>query len=93
MFASSAAASNTIARAGSVALEPRSPNALVDVTLDGKTTPVLRATTEMLVDGMVIRAGNAGPTAVGDRHGFIGRFARSLPAGFYNTPDGRARES
>ena len=59
------------------------PNALVDVTLDGKTTPVLRATTEMLVDGMVIRAGNAGPTAVRDRHGFIDRLARFVPAGFY----------
>jgi sarcosine oxidase, subunit alpha len=59
------------------------PNALVDVTLDGKTTPALRATTEMLVDGMVIRAGNASPTAVGDRHGFIDCFARFLPAGFY----------
>jgi sarcosine oxidase subunit alpha len=59
------------------------PNALVDVTLDGKTTPALRATTEMLVDGMVVRAGNASPTAVGDRHGFIDRFARFLPAGFY----------
>ena len=59
------------------------PNALVDVTVDGKTTPALRATTEMLVDGMVIRAGNASPTAVGDRHGFIDRFARFLPAGFY----------
>ena len=59
------------------------PNALVDVTLDGKTTPALRATTEMLVDGMVIRAGNASPTAFGDRHGFLDRFARFLPAGFY----------
>ena len=59
------------------------PNALVDVTLGGKTTPALRATTERLVDGMIIRAGNADPTAVGDRHGFIDRFARFLPAGFY----------
>ena len=74
-----------------MAREPRSSNALVDVTLDGKTTSALRATTEMLVDGMVIRAGNAGPIAVDDRHGFIGRFARSLPAGFStHQMDGRA---
>ncbi|MBS9721938.1 (2Fe-2S)-binding protein [Tianweitania sp. BSSL-BM11] len=59
------------------------PNALVDVTLNGVTTPNLRATTEALVDGMVVRAVNASPTAAGDRKGFLDRFAALLPAGFY----------
>jgi len=59
------------------------PNALVDVTIDGRTTPALRATTEPLLDGMTIRAGNAQPTASGDRFGIIDRFARFIPAGFY----------
>ena len=59
------------------------PNALLDVTIDGKTTPALRATTEPLLDGMIIRAGNASPTASGDRLAFINWFARFLPAGFY----------
>lgn len=59
------------------------PNALVDVTLGGKTTPNLRATTEPLVDGMIVRSVNASPTAATDRNSFIDRFAAFLPAGFY----------
>ncbi len=59
------------------------PNAIVDVTLHGRTTPNLRATTEPLADGMAIRSVNAAPTAEGDRFGFLDRFARFLPAGFY----------
>ena len=59
------------------------PNGLVDVTLSGKTTPNVRATTEKLVDGMVVRAGNADPGAETDRHGFIDRLAQFIPAGFY----------
>ena len=59
------------------------PNALVDVTLNGATTPNLRATTEALVDGMIVRSVNASPTAADDRKGFLDRFAAFLPAGFY----------
>ncbi|WP_312795952.1 2Fe-2S iron-sulfur cluster-binding protein, partial [Tianweitania sp.] len=59
------------------------PNALVDVTLDGITTPNLRATTEALKDGMIVRSVNASPTAAADRKGFLDRFAQFLPAGFY----------
>ncbi len=59
------------------------PNGLVDVTLSGKTSPNVRATTEKLVDGMVVRAGNADPGAETDRHGFIDRLAQFIPAGFY----------
>ncbi|HEV7416473.1 MAG TPA: 2Fe-2S iron-sulfur cluster-binding protein, partial [Tianweitania sediminis] len=59
------------------------PNALVDVTLNGVTTPNLRATTEQLVDGMAVQSVNASPVAASDRNGFIDRFAQFLPAGFY----------
>ena len=59
------------------------PNALVDVTVAGKTTPNLRATTEQLVEGMVVKSVNASPTADADRNGFVDRFARFIPAGFY----------
>ena len=59
------------------------PNALVDVTIAGKTTPNLRATTERLADGMSVKSVNASPTADDDRNGFVDRFARFIPAGFY----------
>ena len=59
------------------------PNALVDVTLDGRTTPNLRATTEPLVAGMAVRSVNAHPTAEGDRGAFLDRFAAFIPSGFY----------
>ena len=59
------------------------PNAIVDVTLAGRTTPNLRATTEPLADGMTIRSVNARPTAEADRLGLLDRAARFLPAGFY----------
>jgi sarcosine oxidase subunit alpha len=59
------------------------PNALVDVTVDGRSTPNLRATTEYLRDGMAVRSVNASPSAVADRNGYLDRFARFLPAGFY----------
>lgn len=59
------------------------PNAIVDVTLAGRTTPNLRATTEPLADGMTIRSVNAKPTAEADRLGLLDRAARFLPAGFY----------
>ncbi|MEO4000269.1 2Fe-2S iron-sulfur cluster-binding protein [Mesorhizobium sp. CAU 1732] len=59
------------------------PNAIVDVRLDGRTTPNLRATTEMLVEGMEVRSVNSKPTADADRLGIIDRLAPFLPAGFY----------
>ena len=59
------------------------PSAIVDVTVDGKTTPNLRATTESLVAGMDIRSVNAAPTAEGDRLGLLDRLSPFLPAGFY----------
>ncbi|MCB1448972.1 MAG: (2Fe-2S)-binding protein [Nitratireductor sp.] len=59
------------------------PNAIVDVTIDGKTTPNLRATTERLVDGMEVRSVNSAPSAARDRSALLDRFARFLPAGFY----------
>ncbi len=59
------------------------PNALVDVSLDGRTTPNLRATTEPLVAGMAVRSVNAYPTAEGDRGAFLDRFSAFIPAGFY----------
>ena len=59
------------------------PNAIVDVTLDGKRVPNLRATTEMLADGMAITSVNSSPDAVSDRSALLDRFARFLPAGFY----------
>lgn len=59
------------------------PNAVVDVTLAGKTTPNVRATTEPLADGMAVRSVNAAPTAEADRAGFLDRFAAFIPAGFY----------
>ncbi len=59
------------------------PNALLDVTIDNKTTPNLRATTEPLRAGLDARAVNADPSAAEDRHGRIDRLARFLPAGFY----------
>ena len=59
------------------------PNALVDVTVNGRSTPNLRATTEPLQDGMEARSVNASPTAARDRNGFLDRFSRFIPAGFY----------
>ena len=62
---------------------PEEPNALVDVTLDGRTTPNLRATTEPLVEGMALRAVNAHPSAAADRNRVFDRFSAFIPAGFY----------
>ena len=59
------------------------PNALVDVTVGGRTIPNLKATTEPLLAGMVVRSVNTRPSAEGDRSGFLDHFARFLPAGFY----------
>jgi sarcosine oxidase subunit alpha len=59
------------------------PNALLDVTIDGRTTPNLRATTERLLPGMSVRSVNASPTAERDRAGHLDRLAAFIPAGFY----------
>jgi sarcosine oxidase subunit alpha len=59
------------------------PNAVVDVTLDGATTPNLRATTELLRAGMDVRSVNAKPSAEADRFGILDRLSAFLPAGFY----------
>ena len=59
------------------------PNAILDVGVSGRVTPNVRATTEPLVEGADVRAGNAAPTAEGDRNGFLDRLAPFIPAGFY----------
>jgi sarcosine oxidase, subunit alpha len=59
------------------------PNAIVDVTRNGATTPNLRATTEPLENDIAVRSVNAAPTAAADRAALIDRLAPMLPAGFY----------
>ena len=59
------------------------PNAIVDVTREGKTTPNLRATTEALENDIAVRSVNAAPTAAADRAALLDRLAPVLPAGFY----------
>jgi sarcosine oxidase subunit alpha len=59
------------------------PNAIVDVTRDGATTPNLRATTEALENDLAVRSVNAAPTAAADRAALVDRLAPLLPAGFY----------
>jgi sarcosine oxidase subunit alpha len=59
------------------------PNAIVDVTRGGKTTPNLRATTETLENDLAVRSVNAAPSAAADRAALIDRLAPALPAGFY----------
>ena len=59
------------------------PNAIVDVTRNGLTTPNLRATTEALENDMAVRSVNAAPTAAADRAALLDRLAPVLPAGFY----------
>jgi sarcosine oxidase, subunit alpha len=59
------------------------PNAIVDVTRNGATTPNLRATTEALENDMAVHSVNAAPTAAADRAALIDRLAPILPAGFY----------
>jgi sarcosine oxidase, subunit alpha len=59
------------------------PNAIVDVTRGGSTTPNLRATTEPLENDLAVRSVNAAPTAAGDRAALLDRLSPFLPAGFY----------
>ena len=59
------------------------PNAIVDVTRSGRTTPNLRATTEALEDDLAVRSVNALPTAAYDRAALIDKFSAFMPSGFY----------
>lgn len=59
------------------------PNALVDVSINGHTTPNLRATTELLREGLCARSVNTSPSAQSDRSRVLDRFANFIPAGFY----------
>jgi sarcosine oxidase subunit alpha len=59
------------------------PNAIVDVTRGGITTPNLRATTEPLENDLAVRSVNASPTAAADRAAFLDKLSMFLPAGFY----------
>jgi sarcosine oxidase subunit alpha len=59
------------------------PNAIVDVTRSGRTTPNLRATTEALENDLAVRSVNAAPTAAEDRAALIDKLAAFMPAGFY----------
>ncbi len=58
------------------------PNAIVDVIAPSSIRNC-RATTELAVDGMVVRSVNASPTAAKDRNAFLDRFARFIPSAFY----------
>ena len=59
------------------------PNAIVDVTRFGRTTPNLRATTEMLENDLAVRSVNARPTAGEDRAAPLDAFSAFMPSGFY----------
>ena len=59
------------------------PNAIVDVTRGGLTTPNLRATTEALENDLAVRSVNAAPTAAADRAALLDKLSPFLPAGFY----------
>jgi sarcosine oxidase, subunit alpha len=59
------------------------PNAIVDVTRGGVTTPNLRATTEALENDIAVRSVNAAPTAAADRAALLDKLSAFLPAGFY----------
>ena len=59
------------------------PNAIVDITREGKTTPNLRATTERLENDIAVRSVNCGPSAAEDRASLIDRLAGLMPSGFY----------
>ena len=56
------------------------PNAIVDVTRDGVTTPNLRATTEALENDLAVRSVNAAPTAAANRAAILDKVSPFLPA-------------
>jgi sarcosine oxidase subunit alpha len=59
------------------------PNAIVDVTRSGRTTPNLRATTEALENDLAVRSVNALPSAAEDRVALIDKVSTFMPSGFY----------
>ncbi|MCU4651693.1 2Fe-2S iron-sulfur cluster-binding protein, partial [Roseibacterium sp. SDUM158016] len=59
------------------------PNAILDVTEDGVTTPNQRATLVPLREGMALRSVNTAPDARRDRLQVLDLLHRFLPAGFY----------
>lgn len=59
------------------------PNAILDVTHEGKTTPNVRATQMALQGGMALASVNAAPDAARDRFGLMDLAHRFIPAGFY----------
>lgn len=59
------------------------PNAIMTVTLNGRTFPNCAATTTPLVEGMQARAVNAWPSAAFDIKSGLDVFHRWLSAGFY----------
>jgi sarcosine oxidase subunit alpha len=61
------------------------PNAIVDVTIDGRHLPNARATVEFLAAdiNLSVRGVTADPDVAQDRHAVIDRFARFIPAAFY----------
>ncbi|MCZ4351222.1 2Fe-2S iron-sulfur cluster-binding protein [Roseovarius aestuarii] len=59
------------------------PNAIMTVTLNGRSFPNCAATTTPLVDGMQARAVNAWPSAAFDIKSGLDLFHRWLSAGFY----------
>ena len=61
------------------------PNAIFDLTRDGRREPNARATTTFLEAGVALaaRSVNASPDAERDRAAVIDLFARFMPSGFY----------
>ncbi len=59
------------------------PNAIFDVTLDGKRRPNLRATLEPLAEGMAVQSVNTSGSAARDLYRPLDLLHRFLPAGFY----------
>jgi sarcosine oxidase subunit alpha len=68
---------------GLMAMGVAEPNAIHDVTLDGRSLPNVRATLEPLVAGMALRSVNTAGGAARDRWGVLDLAHRLLPAGFY----------
>jgi len=59
------------------------PNAIVDVTREGRTTPNLRATVEALENDLEVRSVNAAPTAADHCTAFLDAASGFMPSGFY----------
>ena len=68
---------------GLMAMGAAEPNAVFDVTLDGRTIPNQRATLTPLLDGMQVRSVNTAGSAGRDPLGALDLLHHFLPAGFY----------